>query len=164
MKKLMPRNRKFVGALLVIAIAAIPVLAQDHQPGTFKRNLAKSKYEPGPAPKDEAARTFEDRGGGVWLSFTNTVPAEPIPRIYTAFKRDGKDYPLWIKGATTWQVISFHKVGPRSWQYIVKTDGKEGPAKTVETFSPDGKTYTVEVTGTNAQGKPIHNVEIWEKQ
>jgi hypothetical protein len=138
--------------------------AAEHSVGTWKLNPAKSKYDPGPPPPAVTARTFEDRGGGVWVATTNSVPPGPTPVINTAFKTDGKDYPLWIKGATAFQVISFHKVGPRSWQYIVKTDGKPATNKAVETFSADGKTYTVEVTGTNAQGKAIHNVEIWDRQ
>ena len=150
--------------LAVLTIFAGNLLAQDHQAGTWKRNPDKSKYDPGPAPTMGSVRTFEDRGGGLWVAITNAVPAEPTPRIATAFKRDGKDYPLLVKGVTAYQVISFRKVGSRSWEYIVKTDGKAGTTKSVETFSADGKTYTVEVTGMNQQGKPVHNVEIWEKQ
>ena len=156
--------RRGLCGFALLTMFVVNLSAADHQAGTWKRNTEKSKYDPGPPPTVAAARTFEDRGGGVWVAITNTVPPEPTPRIYTAFKRDGKDYPLWNKGGTTFQVISFRKVGPRSWEYIVKTDGKPGTTKSVETFSADGKTYTVEVTGTNQQGKPVHNTEIWERQ
>jgi len=32
------------------------------------------------------------------------------------------------------------------------------------TLSADGKTFTTETTGTNAQGKPVHNTGVMEKQ
>lgn len=43
-------------------------------------------------------------------------------------------------------------------------NGKLLARKSVESFSADGKTYTVEVTGTMPDGKPRHDVEIREKQ
>ena len=33
-----------------------------------------------------------------------------------------------------------------------------------ETVSADGKIYTEERKGTNGQGKPFHNVGVWERQ
>jgi len=44
-----------------------------------------------------------------------------------------------------------------------KRDGKTMFTRRM-VISPDGKTLTITVTGTNAQGQKVSNVEVFEKQ
>jgi hypothetical protein len=49
---------------------------------------------------------------------------------------------------------------------IERTDkkGDKVVATSTRVVSEDGKTMTVTVTGTNAQGQAMNNVTVWEKQ
>jgi len=80
---------------------------------------------------------------------------------YTA-NFDGKDYSL--TGSTLGaDKISLKRVDART---TIRTD-KKGD-KVVQTLtrvvSQDGKTMTVTTKGTNAQGQPMNNVAVFEKQ
>ena len=84
-------------ALLVvvaIALAAAPLAASAAAPdpafGTWKLNVAQSKFSPGPAPKS-ATRTYKDGAGSVAMSVT-TVAADGKETTGTStYKYDGKD-------------------------------------------------------------------------
>ena len=79
---------------------------------------------------------------------------------YTA-NFDGKDYPL--TGSQIANTVSLRRINSR---ITIRTDKKDG--KVIQTLtrivSEDGKTLIVWATGTNAQGNPIDNVAVWEKQ
>ncbi len=79
----------FVLSLLVLS--SVPLLAQDNPfVGTWKLNLAKSKFEPGPAPKSQT-RTVVAQGDGAKYTFVSSTtgritrlrvrecPQEPTP-------------------------------------------------------------------------------------
>jgi len=46
---------------------------------------------------------------------------------------------------------------------VEKVDGKVTTTSR-SVGAPDGKTRTLTVTGTNAQGQTVKNVVLWEKQ
>jgi hypothetical protein len=54
----MQRISAFVFALALISVLALTavVFAADNNVGTWKLNLAKSKYSPGPAPKSQTLK------------------------------------------------------------------------------------------------------------
>jgi hypothetical protein len=54
----MQRRSAFVFALALISVLALTavVFAADNNVGTWKLNLAKSKYSPGPAPKSQTLK------------------------------------------------------------------------------------------------------------
>ena len=78
-----------------------------------------------------------------------------------AYEEDGKDVPL--SGSAIADMISLSRVDART---IDRTDKKAG--KVVQTLrrtvSADGKTLTVVTKGTNAQGQPINNTAVYDKQ
>jgi hypothetical protein len=158
---------KVIRLIFALLLASLAVLGQSNTFGTFKKNNAKSKYEPAGRPGTDIAwtRTFTDLGNG-WVrarSFKDASKA--IPDVDIIFKRDGKNYLLWTRGVSDYVNLKFVKVGKDAWQYIATREGQTNTTnKAVESFSADGKTYTVEVTGTGPDGKPRHDVEIWERQ
>lgn len=153
-----------LGAALAAFTAtfATTAAAQSKNPGmgTWKLNVAKSKYSPGPAPKGLTVK-FEPSGSGVRLT-TEGVAADGSRTAteYTA-NYDGKDYPL--KGSPLANTVSLKKVD--EWTTL-RTDKKDGKAVVnyKRMIAKDGKSFTVEIQGTDAKGNPFNNVLFFERQ
>lgn len=131
--------------------------------GTWKLNLAKSKYEPGPGPK-ASTRVHEDRGGGLILITTDGVNAQGA-NTYSqyAYKLDGKPYPNLVKGSQTVATIALKGTDAYTVTFTTYTDAKPTGTGT-RTIAKDGKTMTISTKGTNAQGQPTTSMAFWEKQ
>jgi len=129
--------------------------------GTWKLNLDKSTFKPGPAPRS-AIRTYEatpDAG----IHFTQkgeSADGRSSVAEFTA-RYDGKDYPL--TGSPSVNSISITVVDRYTADAIEKKDGK--PALTIHRIiSPDGKTMTITSKGTAAGGRTIDNTMVFDKQ
>lgn len=145
-----------VASVLVVAVSA----QASPEIGTWKMNVAKSKFSPGPAPKSQTV-TFAAAGQGVKVT-TEGVGADgsKTAQSYTA-NYDGKDVPL--TGSATTDTVSLKRISATT---VERTDKKAG--KMVQTItrvmSADGKTLTITTKGTNAQGQAVNNVGVYEKQ
>ena len=128
--------------------------------GTWKLNVEKSKYSPGPAPKSLTTK-FEPAGKGVKLT-TEGVSADgkPTATEYTA-NYDGKDVP--IKGSPVADTVSLRRINALTTE---RTDKKDG--KVVQTLrrsiAKDGKSFTVAIKGKTAKGEPINHKLVFDKQ
>lgn len=131
--------------------------------GTWKANIAKSTYQPGPPPK-ETTRVHEDRGNGFVLITTDTVNAQG-QKTHGAYvyKPDGKQYPTAGLNQTTVQTIALVAVDPYTVTFTQYVDGK-AVSTGKRTVNKDGKTMIIETKGTNAQGQPTSTSVLWEKQ
>src|SRR5712692_6577379 len=149
-----------LGVVLGAGIVRVSAQASDARIGTWKLNVAKSKYSPGPAPQSQTLKV-EASGQGEKAT-TEGVNAAGTPTMtqYTA-NFDGKDYPF--TGSQNLDKVSLKRIDARTTE---RTD-KKGD-KVVGTFtrvvSQDGKTMTVTVKGTNPQGQAVDIVQVWEKQ
>jgi hypothetical protein len=147
-------------ALVLGLVAATSSAQPDPRIGTWKVNLAKSKYDPGPAPKSDM-RTFEADGDGVKAT-VKQVPAtgEATTVTYSA-KYDGKDYP--VAGSQAFDTIVVMRINASTIDTTLKKNGKV--VQTNQTVvSKDGKVMTQTAKGTNASGQPIKNVLVFDKQ
>ena len=130
--------------------------------GTWKLNVAKSRFEPGPAPT-EITRIYEDRGNGIVLVSVSGVDAQGAKTFnQTASKYDGKDYPTAVKGSQTANTTSITAVDPLTGTYVQKADGRITSTGR-RTLSEDGNTLTLETRGTDAQGQPTSSLQVFEK-
>ena len=139
---------------------ALSAQAADPIVGTWKLNVAKSTYSPGPAPKSFTAK-IEAAGEGEKVTADGVRGDDtPIHVEYTA-QYDGKDYP--ISGSPMADTVSLKRLDANTTE---RTDKKGG--KVVQTLtrklSSDGKTATITYKGTDAKGQPINNVGMFEKQ
>jgi hypothetical protein len=153
-----------VAAIVVTSLVALRpelLLAQgDPFVGTWVLNVAKSKYVPGPAPKDQTI-LYEAAGQGVKISSKGTDgTGKPAMTAYTA-NYDGKDYP--VTGNPDWDAISLKRVNPNTVEFTRKRGGKVVQTGT-NVVSTDGKTRTVTTTGIDAQGQKISVVAVYEKK
>ena len=145
---------------IVFCFAVNGAFAADVFSGNWKVNLAKSKYDPGPAPKGPNYSKIEAIPGG--LKFTNDgVNAEGKPTHNEwGGKFDGKDNP--VKGDPNRDTAALKKINDHTIEIVNKKDGKVTTTnRTV--FSKDGKTRTGTATGTNAKGEKVNNVTVYEK-
>ncbi|MDQ6705604.1 MAG: hypothetical protein M3Z85_06535, partial [Acidobacteriota bacterium] len=83
---------KFAKLFGMLAVG-VALWAADPAVGSWKLNVAKSKYSPGPAPKS-ATITYEETADGIKRT-AESIDAEGKKTSfeYTA-KFDGKDYPV----------------------------------------------------------------------
>ena len=92
--------------------------------GTWKLNVAKSKYTPGPAPK-ESTRIHEDRGNGFVLITTDGVNAQGVKNHGAyVYKPDGKPYPQAGLNQTTVQSLALTAVDAYTVTFNTIVDGK----------------------------------------
>ena len=151
-----------VGAVLVVAdFVSVSAQASDPRVGTWKLNVAKSQYSPGPPPQSSTLK-IEPSGQGEKVT-TEGVNAqgERVATQYTA-NFDGKDYPL-TGSALGADKVSLKRMSARTTERTDKKDGKV-MVHIPRVVSPDGKMMTATVKGTNAEGQPVNNVVVFEKQ
>ena len=128
--------------------------------GTWTLNLAKSRYNPGPAHRSVVTK-FEPAGKGV-KNTTEFVSGDGSKGVaeYVA-NYDGRDAP--IKGSPVADSVSLVRKDPMT---VVRTDKKDG--KVVQTMTrvvaKDGKSMTVAIKGKSAKGEPIDNLLWFDKQ
>jgi len=154
------KRRIGVFAALIIVLAAGSVLLAQSNPfvGTWKLDVAASKFNPGPAPQSQT-RTWDASG----MVMVNGVGATGKPFSYGyTIKGDGKDYPTMGAIPNKADTISTKKVNANKYEATFKKAGKEVETTTF-TVSNGGKTLTI-----NAKGSPeagfVENVQVLEKQ
>ena len=159
----MKRALRFT-AITLLAVAASSALQAQSNPlvGTWKLNLTKSKYDPGPAPKSPT-RTVEAQGAGVKYTFEG-VAADGKPISYGfSVSFDGKDNPVTGSMPNGADTISAKRIDANHYVATQKNGGKEVGISKVG-VSKDGKVTTVDVTGTIASGGKEHDVQVYDKQ
>ena len=146
-----------IGMLACLALNG--ALAADMFSATWKLNLAKSKYDPGPPPKQSATKIEAVPGG---LKFTvDGVNAEGKPTHFEwSAKFDGKDNP--VKGDPNRDTVALKKIDDYSFE-VVNKKGDKVTTTARSVVSRDGKTRTVTTTGTNAKGEKVNNIAVFEK-
>jgi hypothetical protein len=159
----------FVGAGGVVAVLAVCLVAMsplsgfaqtDPLIGTWKLNLAKSKFSPGPPPKSQTV-TYEAVGQGVKVTVKGTdAEGKPIDAQYTG-NYDGKDYP--VTGNPNWDTISLKRIDAYTVEFTRKKAGKVVGTGT-SVVSKDGKTRTITTEEINAKGEKISNTAVFEKE
>ena len=149
-----------LGVVLGAGLGRVAAQASNPRLGTWKLNVAKSKYDPGPAPQSNTMK-IEAAGEGEKAT-TEGVNATgaPTKTEYTA-QYDGKDYP--ITGSQNADTVALKRLDARTMERTDKK-GEKVVATSSRAVSEDGKTMTVTTTGTNAQGQAMNNVTVWDKQ
>lgn len=149
-----------VGVFAVVACATAQAQS-DPLVGTWKLNVAKSKFDPGPGPKS-LTRTVVAEGKSVKYTFEG-IGADGKPVSFGfSITFDGKDNPTngSLQGVDT---ISAKRTDAHHFVATLKSGGKEIEIARVS-VSADGKVTTVESTGTTMAGTKAHNVQVFDKQ
>ena len=154
-------------ALLAVLLFTSTVIGADMLAGTWKLNVAKSKYSPGPAPQSNTVK-FSAIDGGIKLVADGVdSQGKKTHNEYTA-KFDGKDNPTkpMLDGkpnSNAADTVAYKKIDDYTYEATNKLKGKT-LAVARHVISKDGKTRTVTTTGTNAQGQKLNDTTVFEKQ
>ena len=151
-------------AFLALSLVASGVLLAQENPrvGTWKLNVAKSKFTGVQPPKSET-RTIVAQGNGETVTLEG-IAADGSPISYSiTLNFDSKDSPIsgtHLLGADT---VAAKRVDANT---VTSTSKKAG--KTIFTtrtvVSKDGKVTTQTTKGVNGDGVPISITMIWDKQ
>lgn len=154
---------KFVTMAMFAVVASTSLLAQGNPlTGSWKLNVAESKYNPGPMPKS-LTRTVEESADGMKYSMQG-VNADGSPLSYSfTVKFDGKDYPITGSMPGGADSITIKKIDANHYEATFKKAGKAVGNSKVE-ISRDGKVTTITSNGTTDDGKPTRNVAVYDKQ
>ena len=130
--------------------------------GTWKLNLTKSKFDPGPAPKSQT-ETVEAQGDGVKYTVDGVGAAGKSYSYGFAVKFDGKDNPILGSGSAA-DTVSAHRIDSNNFEFTAEKGGKViGTFKA--TVAKDGMVKIVDAKSTNAPGvKTYDNVLVYDKQ
>ena len=151
-----------IGTALAIGGTAVALAADasDSVVGTWKLNLAKSTFSPGPAPKSQM-RAYVATADGIDMMYTGVAADGSAVNGKSTFKYDGKDYP--ITGSADFDTLSLKRVDASTIESAQKKAGKT-TGMTVRTVSGDGKVMTLKSKGTTAKGQAYDNVMVFDKQ
>lgn len=138
---------------------AVCFAADDPNLGTWKLNEAKSKLLAG-APKNSTV-VYEAAGDNIKCTIEGMDAKGNPTHIEWTGKFDGQDYPL--TGDPTGDMRAFKKIGNRSMEGITKKDGKVTSVARI-VVAANGKSRTVSANLTDAAGKKLHMVAVYDRE
>lgn len=160
----MQKNKGLLACPIAILMTALTLTvttaAADPLSGTWKMNPEKSKYSPGPAPKDLTVVVESDENN-YKLDATGTDGDGKPTHVQYSAKFDGKDYPA--TGNPNFDAVSLKRIDANTIETLQKKNSKVVMTVTTK-VSKDGKTRTSTWHGKNAEGKDVHNVVVFDKQ
>ena len=163
-------RRVAVMSLLALAAALPSVLAaqaSEALAGTWKLNVAKSKFEPASLATKSSTSTYTFSGKNVTLNVDQVNAKDQKVHIEYTATLDGADHP-WKgtidgKPNPAQDAVSFKKLDAHTYHVENKLKGKVVTTQHI-VVAADGKSRTVTTTGTNAEGQKVHNVAVYDKQ
>ena len=149
--------QRYVGiALIALAFSVAPATqAQKPDPliGTWKLDVAKSKFNPGPAPKSVTVTIAEDK------VTVEEVDPEGKSVSYSFKESPGTAVPIeGMENATILEKRPDSHHFEHTWKIGERTENGKG------VVAKNGKSLRYTISGMNAEGKPFHNVELYAKQ
>ena len=159
-------RRWCVGGLVAVLVAIVPMsvaTAQSNDPafGTWKLNVAKSTFSPGPAPK-ESTLTIEADGPGRKVAVAGVAgDGTPVKWGYSG-NFDRKEVKVSGNNPDA-DVVSLRRIDANSTRTTYKKADKQTLVNGIA-VSADGKTMTVVQSGVNAKGEPVKNTLIFDRQ
>ena len=156
-------------AVVVITLAMVSTVgsiartqSSDLWIGTWKVNLEKSTYDPGPKPAFASIIKVEPSAAGINITADGKNAEGQPTHVEIVGTSDGKDNP--VKGLPTSNLTnSVKRIDDRTVLVVGKIDNKpEVTSRAV--VSAAGKTMTITQTGQNAKGQSVKNVIVADKQ
>ena len=128
--------------------------------GTWKLNVDKSKFVPGPAWQSQI-RVYQITPAGVSVTWTGVGARGEKMQVSYTYNYDGRDYPM--AGSGSYDTLNAVRIDARTVKSEEKRNGKTvGIA--VRTVSPDGKVLTITDEGTNRKGQAFSQVLVFDKR
>ena len=148
-------------AKLTFALLGLTALLIAAEPfaGTWKLNLEKTNYKTGTAPKEQTL-TIAESGSDLDVTINGTAAdGSAIASHYTVPAQGGEGKII----QSPYEAVSGKRMGSHERE-ITYTKGGKAVLTAHSKISADGKTITVNVKGTDAQGKPVDGIAVYDKQ
>jgi hypothetical protein len=151
-----------VGSVVAFGASAVAVAGDAADPvvGTWKINLEKSKFSPGPAVKSQT-RVYTQSKDGITVKVDGVAADGSTMSQRCTYKYDGKDYAF--TGTPLFDTLSLKQVDEHTVESTQKKAGK-AVGTTHRTLSADGRVLTLESKGTNAKGEAFYDVMVFDRQ
>jgi hypothetical protein len=153
------KTRTILGSLVAFFAGVALCFAADANTGTWKLNEAKSKFSPGTGKNMTVV--YEVAGDSMKVIVDGVDKDGKALHSEWTGKFDGKDYP--VTGNPNEDSRSYKRTDDRTLDFASKKDGKAGVTGRV-VVAADGKSRTVTTTLTDASGKKMTNVAVYDKQ
>jgi hypothetical protein len=150
---------KMIALIVSLVFVSVALGYQgDSSIGTWKLNEAKSKFA-GKARNHTVV--YETAGDQIKVIVDGTDENGGAVHHEWTGKFDGKEYP--VTGDPNSDMRSYRMVDKRRLDVIATKGGKQTLTGRI-VYSADGKSRTLTTTATDAQGKKVTNVAVYEKQ
>ena len=170
----------FALAILSASLLSIQTPAQSPNPvlGTWKQNMEKSVYNPGPPPPMGlgAVRQYAAGADGSVIAVTFNIDGSGLPSLsaIAAANYDGKEYAQHTIATLATSLgshlapkiertISYTPVNPYTVEIVQRQDGKV-VSRSTRTIARDGKTMTDKYDYVDDSQRHVLNVLVFEKQ
>ena len=154
----MMKTRIAVVAVALSFVAAAACFAANPHMGTWKLNEAKSKLVPGMGKNSTVV--YSEQKDKVKITVDGVdKDGKPTHSVWVG-KFDGKAYP--VKGNLPYNSVAYKVVNDRTNDITAMKDGKIGWSGRI-TVSADGKSRTVTINGTDANGKKFKGKVVYDK-
>ena len=151
---------KIQSAVVAVALwlTTTAVCLASPQMGTWKLNEAKSKL---PAEMGKNTKvSYTDERGQVKVTVDGVDKnGKPTHSVWVG-RFDGKTYP--VKGNLPYDAVSYKVVDDRTNDITAMKEGKVFWSGQIA-VAPDGKSRTVTIHGTDANGKKFHAKAVYDK-
>lgn len=147
-------------AACFVSLGSAAAQAPNSHIGTWRVNVAKSKYDPGPAPQSQTVK-YEASVGGLKLTSDGVDGKGAKTHAEYTAKFDGKPYAF--SGNANADMITLKQVDARTLESSWTLRGKP-TITTRSTVSADGKSRSATQTGTNAAGQKVNHTIVYERQ
>jgi hypothetical protein len=153
------KTRTIVLLLLACFVCVTLSFADNANMGTWKLNEGKSKLAAS-GPKNTTV-VYEAAGDNVKVTVDGVdASGKPTHSEWTG-KFDGKDYP--VTGDPTSDTRAYKEVNDHTLDMTVKKGDKVTMSGKIS-VSKDGKSRTVNISGTDPEGKKIKSTAVYDKQ
>jgi hypothetical protein len=158
----MRRHQLTLAAITMACLCSGQLAAQPADPinGTWELNVAKSRFDPGPAPRSQT-RTYESDGKVVHMTSRGVNAEGQITEVEYTASYDGEDAPM--PGSPVADTVSLKRIDYSTSEATLKKNGKVVSTST-RVISKDGKEMTVTTTGQNEKGQTIRSELLFERQ
>lgn len=148
--------------LLMLAVCAMAVAAWSADSpfmGTWQLNEAKSKLAPGVTKVTKTV--YEAAGDEVKVTVSQTTADGTSSTTEWTGKFDGKEYP--VTGGAQSGMRSYRMINARTLAFVNKEGGKVTMSGRI-VVAADGKSRTVNSYATDAKGKKVRSVAVYDKE
>jgi hypothetical protein len=154
----MIKTRIALAALALSFTATAACFAANPHMGSWKLNEAKSKLVPGMGKNTMVIYAEQKDKIKVTVAGVDK-DGKPTHSVWVG-KFDGKAYP--VKGNLTYNSVAYKVVNDRTNDITAMKDGKMSWSGRI-TVSADGKSRTVTLNGTGADGKKFKGKVVYDK-